>query len=126
VQLREGYYADDKISSAMIAGRFNIRVFGTLVVPAMLMASCSSSSNSEAQPSATVSTYQGQWNGSYRINSSAPVPSAAYAHMCNGWAPGVVLPLSITMTQNGQSVIGQFTTNDSLVVTVVSPSFDSG
>lgn len=55
-----------------------------------------------------VPSYHGAWNGSYRVDRCTPFPSPVYSQFCNGYAPGTVLPLSFTFSQNGEVVDGQF------------------
>jgi hypothetical protein len=55
-----------------------------------------------------VPSYQGAWNGSYRVDRCSPFPTPAYAQFCIGYTAGTVIPLSMTFSQNGEVVDGQF------------------
>lgn len=67
-----------------------------------------------------VPNYQGQWAGSYVTTGTTPFPSDAYLHMCAGYVPPTTLSLTMTLTQNGQAVNGQF-----VAAGLVSSSFTS-
>lgn len=55
-----------------------------------------------------VPNYHGQWTGSYRIDRCTPFPTQAYNAFCSGYSPGTAISLSMTFTQNGEVVNGQF------------------
>jgi hypothetical protein len=67
-----------------------------------------------------VPDYQGQWAGGFTTSAATPFPSDAYQHMCAGYVPPTTLLLTMTLTQTGQSVNGQF-----IVTGLVSSSFVS-
>jgi hypothetical protein len=63
---------------------------------------------SSAKSLRVVPNYQGQWAGSFTTSAATPFPSDAYQHMCAGFVPPTSVLLTMTLTQSGQSVNGQF------------------
>jgi hypothetical protein len=55
-----------------------------------------------------VPNYQGQWAGGFTTSAATPFPSDAYQHMCAEFVPQTTLLITMTFTQNGQAVNGQF------------------
>ena len=75
---------------------------------ALLAVSCGSSSPSQPTPAAA---YQGAWGGTFVIEQATPFPSSSYQHMCNdsNYVAGTAIGVSMTIAQNGPSLVGQYT-----------------
>lgn len=68
-----------------------------------------------------VPDYEGSWTGALLVDSCTPFPSRSYAHHCNGYQAGAVFPLSMTLSQSGEAVTGQFTSNGLVFTSFVVP-----
>ena len=55
-----------------------------------------------------VPNYHGHWTGAYRVDRCTPFPTQAYDTFCSGYQPGTVILLTMTITQNGDVINGQF------------------
>jgi hypothetical protein len=79
----------------------------------LLAASVAIACGGPLRPSGSNSNYQGQWSGSYRVTGCTWFPaSPSYAPFCDGYALNTTFPLSITFSQNGEVISGQFIAGD--------------
>ena len=109
---------------------------GAILLFAMLCASCSASSPSQptatpSQPTATpaAASFQGAWGGTYVIEQATATPSGNFQTMCvNGgnYVAGTTVGVAMTIAQNGQSLIGQYTAGDTTATFVSFLNADGG
>jgi hypothetical protein len=101
-----------------------------LILVALLVVSCGSSSPSQptSTPTPAAPAYQGAWGGTYVIEQATPFPSPVYQQLCSNsnYVAGTAIGVSMTITQNGQSLIGQYTAADTTTTFVSLLNADGG
>jgi len=70
--------------------------------------------------------YEGTWTGTFRVDSCTPNPTAVYTWHCTNYAPGTTATITLTISQAGSALTGQFTAYNMLFTSFVVPINSDG